>query len=162
MEQGDTVTARVEGADSGDGNNWLAGSLPYKIYRVSSLMNLRLQGRLKAKGINLSQWRVLSVLRSCGRISMGQIVEQTLMEQPTISRVIAQLQQDGLVMREASSEDSRVSLISLSPSGLAMFDDIAPQAARHQATALEGFGPDDVATLVRLLSHIEDNIARDR
>ncbi|WDF74552.1 MarR family winged helix-turn-helix transcriptional regulator [Novosphingobium sp. KACC 22771] len=142
-----------------DGNGWLGDFLPYQIYRVSSLMNIRLSGRLKASGINLSQWRVLSVLRSQGQMSMSQIVDRTLMEQPTISRVISQLHNDGMVEREISPEDSRVALVSLSERGRALFDEIAVSAVRHQKIALDGVSKADIAALRRALSQIEANIS---
>ncbi|NOW47372.1 DNA-binding MarR family transcriptional regulator [Novosphingobium sp. SG751A] len=142
-----------------DGNGWLGDFLPYQIYRVSSLMNIRLSGRLKASGINLSQWRVLSVLRSQGQMSMSQIVDRTLMEQPTISRVISQLHSDGMVEREISPEDSRVALVSLSERGRELFDEIAVSAVRHQKIALDGVSKADIAALRRALSQIEANIS---
>jgi len=149
--------ARTTGA-----NEWLDTFVPYQIYRVSTLMNMRLQGRLKAVGINLSQWRVLSVLRSHGRLSLTQIVERTVMEQPTISRVIGQLEDEAFVERVSSPDDSRISLVSLSPKGEAMFDAISPDAVRHQRTALEGLTPEDLSCLRRILDHIENNVSRDR
>jgi len=142
-----------------DGNGWLGDFLPYQIYRVSSLMNIRLSGRLKASGINLSQWRVLSVLRSQGQMSMSQIVDATLMEQPTISRVISQLHGDGMVEREISPEDSRVALVSLSERGRVLFDEIAVSAVRHQKIALDGVSKADIAVLRRALNQIEANIS---
>jgi len=140
-----------------DGNGWLGDFLPYQIYRVSSLMNIRLSGRLKASGINLSQWRVLSVLQ--GQMSMSQIVDRTLMEQPTISRVISQLHNDGMVEREISPEDSRVALVSLSERGRELFDEIAVSAVRHQKIALDGVSKADITALRRALSQIEANIS---
>lgn len=152
----------LKNPDETGGNDWLDAFVPYQIYRVSTLMNMRLQGRLKAVGINLSQWRVLSVLRSQGRLSLTEIVERTVMEQPTISRVISQLEDEGLIERASSPDDSRISLVSLSPRGEAMFDEISPDAVRHQRTALEGLSPDDLGALRRILAHIENNVARDR
>ncbi len=145
-----------------EASGWLQDFLPYQIYRVSTLMNLRLQGRLKANGINLSQWRVLSVLRSLGRLNVTQIVENTLMEQPTISRVIVQLEEEGLVARTLSSEDSRISLISLSDKGNLLFDEIAPAAVKHQRTALEGLTESQLDMMRSALALIEANIRQDR
>lgn len=145
-----------------EANGWLPEFLPYQIYRVSTLMNLRLQGRLRANGLNLSQWRVLSVLKSFGRLSVKQIVERTLMEQPTISRVISQLEEENLVVRTLSNEDSRLSLISLSAQGDLQFEDIAPVAIKHQRTALEGLSESDLDLMRRMLAQIELNITQDR
>ena len=150
------------GAPVVPGDDWLEDFIPYRIYRVSSLMNMRVQGRLRACGVNLSQWRVLGVLRSDGRLSMTQIVERTVMEQPTISRVIAQLADVGLVSRSFSVEDSRIALISLSVKGQALFDEIAPGTIRNQRMALDGLTSAELKTLGRVLEKIEANIERDR
>lgn len=144
------------------GNGWLKDFVPYQIYRVSSLMNMRMQGRLRANGINLSQWRVLSVLRSAGCLSMTQIVEHSVMEQPTVSRVIAQFVDQGLVIRAVSAEDSRLSLVSLSSQGQALFDEIAPGAVRNQSAALEGLSVQELNVLRGALAKIEANISLDR
>ncbi len=125
-------------------------------------MNTRLQGRLRCHRLNLSQWRVLSVLNSFGQLSVTQIVEHTLMEQPTVSRVISQLEHDTLVLRTLSPEDSRISFIILSPKGDALFQEIAPAAMRHQKVALEGLSEPELASLRRLLGLIERNITQDR
>ena len=46
-----------------------------------------------------------------GPMSIGGIVETTLMEQPTTSRVVAQLEREGHVGRRLSDRDSRVAEI---------------------------------------------------
>jgi DNA-binding MarR family transcriptional regulator len=143
--------------ESGDG--WLDDFLPYHLYRVSNLMNLRLQGRLRNKGINLSQWRVLSVLRSYGRLRLSKVVEYTLMEQPTASRVVAQLESDGLLDRRVPEKDSRLMEVALTHKGTATFDDIIPSAYLHQRRALEGLSPKELAAFRATLRAISDNIA---
>ena len=88
------------------GNGWLDDFVPYQLYRVTNKLNARLLKRLKTMRINSSQWRVLSVLRAYGPLSIGRIVETTLMEQPTTSRVVAQLERVGHV--EAAAVRSRL------------------------------------------------------
>ncbi len=152
-------------ADSADpssvlesGNGWLDDFLPYHLYRVSNLMNLRLQGRLRNNGINLSQWRVLSVLRSYGRLHLSKVVEYALMEQPTASRVVAQLESDGLIDRRVPEKDSRLMEVALTHKGAAMFDAIIPAAYLHQRRALEGLSPKELVALRETLRAIADNI----
>jgi DNA-binding MarR family transcriptional regulator len=105
-----------------------------------------------------SQWRVLSVLQAYGALSINEIVEATLMEQPTISRVVTRLQKDGLVARRLSARDSRMALISLTGAGVAVFKQIIPAALRHQEQALHGIGRKEIARLVATLEKIEKNI----
>ncbi|MGH8138955.1 MAG: MarR family winged helix-turn-helix transcriptional regulator [Steroidobacteraceae bacterium] len=140
------------------GDRWLDGFIPYRLYRATRKLGARLHTRLRALRISPSQWRVLSVLKAFGDLSIGEIVEATLMEQPTISRVVARLERDGRVKRRLSSRDSRMALISLTASGVEAFKQIIPAALRHQDEALQGVGRKEIARLVATLEKIERNI----
>lgn len=144
--------------DYAKGDGWLDDYLPYQLYRATNRLNVRLQGRLRAIGINLSQWRVLSVLRSYGTLTIGRIVETTLMEQPTVSRVVVQLEQDGLVSRNVSDADSRMVDITITLKGAEAFDSIRSSAYRHEKLALEGLDQKQLDSLRDTLRHIELNI----
>ena len=143
------------------GNGWLDDFVPYQLYRVTNKLNARLLKRLKMMRINTSQWRVLSVLRAYGPLSIGRIVETTLLEQPTTSRVVAQLERVGHVKRRLHDRDSRVVEISITPAGLQAFDDIVPAALKHQSLAFQNVSAKEAAQLVATLRKIEKNIAPD-
>lgn len=142
-----------------EANYWLDDFLPYRLYRVTNKLNARLLTRLKKMRINASQWRVLSVLRAYGAMSIGGIVETTLMEQPTTSRVVAQLERLGHVQRRPSDRDSRVAEISITAAGLEAFESIVPAALKHQSLAFQNTSPKEIALLVDILKRVESNIA---
>jgi DNA-binding MarR family transcriptional regulator len=153
---------RTQGADPLiKGNGWLDDFVPYQLYRVTNKLNARLLKWLKTMRINTSQWRVLSVLRAYGPLSIGRIVETTLMEQPTTSRVVAQLERVGHVKRRLHDRDSRVVEISITPAGLQAFEDIVPAALKHQSLAFQNVSAKETAQLVATLRKIEKNIAPD-
>ncbi len=141
------------------GNAWLDDFVPYQLYRVTNKLNARLLKRLKTMRINTSQWRVLSVLRAYGPLSIGRIVATTLMEQPTTSRVVAQLERVGHVKRRLHDRDSRVVEISITPAGLQAFEGIVPAALKHQSLAFQNISAKETAQLVETLRKIEKNIA---
>jgi DNA-binding MarR family transcriptional regulator len=143
------------------GNAWLDDFVPYQLYRVTNKLNARLLKRLKTMRINSSQWRVLSVLRAYGPLSIGRIVETTLMEQPTTSRVVAQLERVGHVKRRLHDRDSRVVEISITAAGLQAFEGIVPAALKHESLAFQNIGAKETAQLVETLRKIEKNIAPD-
>lgn len=146
------------GQDLGQGDGWIDSFVPYQLYRVTSKLNAKLMGKLKASKINPSKWRVLSVLRAYGTLSVGKIVEFTLMEQPTVSRVVAQLEQDALVERRWSAADSRVLEVTLTDAGVEAFNEIIPTALRHQELAFQGFSRKEIDALCGMLSRIEKNL----
>ncbi len=145
--------------EAGDG--WLDDFTPYLLYRVVNRLNNRLLARLKAIDISPSQWRVLSVLRSHGTLTIGKVVEHTLMEQPTVSRVIDQLEKDDLAHRRTAAGDSRMIEVYLTTSGGEAFDKILPAARRHEKIAMEGFTAREIATLKGYLARLESNITMD-
>jgi MarR family transcriptional regulator, organic hydroperoxide resistance regulator len=140
------------------GDQWLDSYFPYRLYRASKTLQLRLHTRLRAMRMSSSQWRVISVLKAYGALSIGEIVEATLMEQPTISRVVSRLEKNDLVARRPSTRDSRMALISLTAAGSEVFKQIVPAAMRHQELALDGIPRKDIAQLLATLERIEENI----
>ena len=86
--------------DHEKGDHWLGKFVPYHIYRITSQHNKLLRKRLRRSGINIARWRVLAVLQDNGRMNISQIVERTIIEQPTVSRIVDQLEREGLAFRE--------------------------------------------------------------
>lgn len=144
--------------DPHQGNHWLDTYVPYQLYRLTNRLDRRLQARLRKLGIKPSPWRVMTVLRSHGTLTIGNIVEYTLMEQPTVSRVIMQLEADGLIEREISGEDSRVTLVTLTPEGAVKIDTIVAIAHRHEQEALSDLSKEEVAQFKAIVAKIEQNI----
>jgi DNA-binding MarR family transcriptional regulator len=143
---------------SGHGDKWLQNFVPYLMYRITNQLTRRIRGRLRKSNINITRWRVLSVLRAYGELSLGQIVELTVMEQPSVSRVVAQLEREGLVKREMSTQDSRFVYVSLAPAGTRAFQQIYPTAQKHQDRALKGFSKKEITALKSFLHRIQENI----
>lgn len=100
----------------------------------------------------------MSVLRSFGTLTIGKVSDFSLMEQPTVSRVIMQLEADGLVARQVSKEDSRATEVTLTAAGIAKMEAIIPTAYRHQREALAGISAAEMALLRETLARIEQNI----
>lgn len=155
------VSEPISTDDLEAGNRWIDDYIPYQLYKVTSQLNIRLHKRLRATGVNLSQWRILSVLRAYGRLNLSQIIEHTLMEQPTVSRVVVQLESDGLVTRHGSAADSRIVEVVITRKGAETFNEIIPTAFRHQRIAFDSLQPAELEMLSAILRKIEKNISQD-
>lgn len=148
-------------SDRNGGDNWLDGFVPYQLYRITNNLTQRLRARLREQPVSISHWRVLSGLRARGTLTINEIAELTAMEQPTVSRVVTRLVEDGLVSRRASSRDSRFMEITLTEQGHGAFDEIYPIAQQHQDAALQGLSAAEIDTLQTLLLRIQKNIDAD-
>jgi len=143
---------------AGHGDKWLRTFVPYLLYRTSNQLNRKIRTRLRQSGVNLARWRVLAVLRAYGQLNLSRIVELTVMEQPSISRIVTQLEHEGLARRKVSTADSRVVYVSLTAAGEKAFKEIFPAAQRHQGQALSGFSDREIDKLTDFLRRIQDNI----
>jgi len=140
------------------GDKWLRTFVPYLMYHITSKLNMRIRKKLRTSGMNLARWRVLSVLRAYGEINLGRVVELTVMEQPSVSRIVTQLEREGLVKRKLSKTDSRFVLVRLTAAGEKAFKSVYPTAERHQKIALNGFTKKEISTLIGYLRRIQKNI----
>ena len=103
------------------GDHWLGKFVPYLIYRITNKLNQRLRKSLRKSGINVARWRVMSVLKDKSALNMGEIVAATIIEQPTVSRIVDQLEREGLAVRKADDKDSRYVQVMLTDEGEAAF-----------------------------------------
>ncbi len=141
-----------------NGDHWLGKFVPYLMYRITNQLNQSLRRRLRRSGINIARWRVLAVLKDNGRMNIGQIVERTIIEQPTVSRIVDQLESEGLALRATCDVDSRFVQVMLTQAGEKAFKEIYPTATKNQERALRDFTQPEIKTLIGFLERIQNNI----
>ena len=105
--------------------------LPAYFHRITNLLNARLLERLRIHGMTVPRWRVLIGLIVRDGRTISDLVEFTIITQPVLSRIIDQMERDGLVKRQTARRDSRVVEVYLTPHGRKLYAEIAPVAARH-------------------------------
>ena len=103
--------------------------LPYRLNVVASLVSQALS-RIYADryGIGVPEWRVLVTLGQYGVMTAKAIGAHTHMHKTKVSRAVALLERRKLVTRRANRADLREAFLGLTPSGRAMYDDLAPIA----------------------------------
>jgi DNA-binding MarR family transcriptional regulator len=105
--------------------------VPYLINHVASLFNLQFKKDLRMTGMSVMQWRVLAVLRGAPGLSLREISDKTAIDQPTLSRVIDQLDERKLIERAARLSDGRYLALSLTAAGDELFERLWQLAWKH-------------------------------
>jgi homoprotocatechuate degradation regulator HpaR len=72
---------------------------------------------LRNAGITEQQWRVLRVLNDDGVLEAGAVARNALLYAPSVTRIIKDLQERGLVTKQPDPEDARRSRISITEQG---------------------------------------------
>jgi len=135
--------------------------LPYQLAVVASLVSQALS-RVYARRykIGVPEWRVLVTLGQFGVLTGKTIGERTLMHKTKVSRAVAVLEKRKLLVRKANRADMREAFISLTASGRAMYEELAPHAVEFNRKLTDILSPSDRAAFNRALLLITDRSAR--
>ncbi|MGB0592573.1 MAG: MarR family winged helix-turn-helix transcriptional regulator [Myxococcota bacterium] len=102
---------------------------PYQVTVLSDRIARRTSKIVKEHGLNLSQWRVLAAIAEVpGRTSV-EVVTVTPMDKGIVSRATKALLAMGLVRREASQSDGRISHLHLTDAGVTLYHQLIPCVA---------------------------------
>ncbi len=127
-----------------------------------SLMRLARRLRQQAEaGVSPSVLSALSTLEK-GPLSLGELADAERVQPPTMSRIVARLEEMELIIRVADADDKRVARVSLSPAGKKMLSSNRSRKNAYLARRLRDLGISDgeVARTVDLLESILDEDAQ--
>ncbi|MBS0526199.1 MAG: MarR family transcriptional regulator [Proteobacteria bacterium] len=132
--------------------------LPYLLNRAGARIAAAFNAEMRQIGASLQVWRVLAALREQDGRRMGDLSKTTSIEVSTLTRLVDNMEKDGLVVRRRDSGDARAISLYVTRSGRRLTQRIVPVAERYQAVALKGFTVGEVAVLKRALRRLYDNM----
>ncbi len=105
------------------------------ILRTSDLLENRLARLLRQYDLTPSQYNAMRIMRGEGEpMPCLEVAQRMIQVAPAITRVVDQLVGRGLVYKQQSSEDRRVFLIELTPSGTRLLKKLdEPIQSLHQS-----------------------------
>lgn len=120
-------------------------------YRKVALL---VQQQIKAYHLTPEQWAVLFRIGEEDGLIQREIADRASKDKPTVTRILASLEQKGLIRKEEGSEDRRSFRIFISEAGRDMVKAIAPLEKEAMETACEGIPEQERELLVSLLQQI--------
>jgi len=96
--------------------------------------------------------------RGAMRSLQTELARLAHIEQPTMAQLLGRMERDGLIRRAVNPLDGRSSLVSLTSLALKRLPAAREVLAEGNRLALEGFSEREIATLVRLLQRVLDNV----
>jgi len=110
-----------------------------RIWRIGKLLADERRRTLARLGIDAATLDLLSTLRRAGppyRLTAGALAGQSLVSAGAISQRVARAEREGLVRRERSGADGRLSYVTLTPAGHALIERSVDGLLRHEETLL--------------------------
>lgn len=132
--------------------------LPYAINRMAFKMNARLKSDLKGLSLGIPQWRILAVLANEGSSNIKMLVDYTMVEQSTLSKMIDRMISDGYIVRDVDDNDARSRTISLTTSGLEKYKIAFALVEAHSRRVVVGMTPSEISKLTKLVNKMLTNL----
>ncbi len=102
-----------------------------------------------------SQTAALATIDLHGPLTPSELAAIERVQRPTATRIVARLEQDGLLDRAADPHDGRSSIVSATPRGRALIARLRTRKNAYLAKRLRTLDDDDVATLARAAGILE-------
>ena len=115
----------------------------------------RLRRQDDAIGLSAARMSALSVVVFGGPVTIGRLAEAEQVSGPTITRLLAGMERDGLLKRARDADDRRVIWIKATPRGTRLLQEGRRRRVEALASELAALDPADLTLLARAAELIE-------
>jgi DNA-binding MarR family transcriptional regulator len=125
------------------------------VMRVQQILLSAVDGALRPHSLTFARYEALVLLSfsRAGRLPMRVMGDRLQLHPTSVTNIVDRLQADGLVRRVPHPTDRRATLVEITDSGRAVFED-ATKAVTDVDFGLSGLSPDEEAQLTGLLSRV--------
>lgn len=114
----------------------------------------RYAGMSRARGI------LFHMMRLDREVSQAAIQQRLGIDRSAVTRIVKQMEADGLVTRRPDPSDNRFTLVQLTEGGCTLQKEISAKLQRADTTLLQGVSRADMLCTVRTLTRIRENAER--
>jgi DNA-binding MarR family transcriptional regulator len=105
--------------------------------------------------VSPSQAAALATIEQHGPISPSELAARERIKRPTATRVIANLQEAGLIARAPDPADARSATLELTPAGRSFVQRLQRRKTAYLARRLDALAPDELEALERAAELLE-------
>ncbi len=102
-----------------------------------------------------TQGAALNTVACHGPLTPSELAAREKIQRPTATRVLARLEEAGLIERTADPADRRSSLVSTTPAGVDLLASVRDRKDAYLAQRLDRLSPEDLAALDRAAGILE-------
>jgi DNA-binding MarR family transcriptional regulator len=133
----------------------LESYLPHRLNLVSSMITQAMAKIADERfGLAIAEWRVVAALGQFGEITAKDVGDHAHMHKTKVSRAVAELERRRLVQRRTNRQDLREAFLSLSPTGRALYEEMAPLALDFSRQLSDGLHDQEQRIFEKVLAHL--------
>jgi DNA-binding MarR family transcriptional regulator len=134
--------------------------LAHRLRPVVTRLARRMRQQVGA-GLTPTQGAALVTIDCHGPLTPSELAAREKIQRPTATRVLARLEEAGLVTRTPDPDDRRSSLLSSTPAGRELLDSVRDRKDMYLARRLDRLRPEDRAALERAAGILERMLEED-
>ena len=133
--------------------------LPYRLSILTNKISASIADTYRGKfGLSITEWRIMAVLGEYPKISADEVSIKTQIEKSILSRAIAKLLLRKLIEREFSKTDRRRSILTLTASGMSVYEEVVPLALQYESQLLKCFSKRECEQFSLLLESLHQAV----
>jgi MarR family transcriptional regulator, transcriptional regulator for hemolysin len=119
----------------------------------------RLEQALRPSELSLAGFQALRVVNRFGSATMGELADYTLTDRTTLTRVVDELVEAGMMERHKPASDRRKVVLGLTETGRRAFDRAATAAASDMLDIMHGTPEAELRAAIRLQQRLISRLA---
>ena len=129
--------------------------MPYLLNQAADATGRGFETYYKSKyGMLRTEWRVIFHVGRYGQMTAKEICARARIHKTKVSRAVRALETKRYLKRKVQPEDRRHELLSLTPTGARVFDDLVAEAQAFDARLLAGFSDAEVRQVREVLGKL--------
>ena len=128
--------------------------LGYLLGQANHALYKDFDAHVRAAGLSSIEWRVLATLHDSEPLTISQLAREVLSKQPTVTKLVQRMAEQGWVTLQADASDQRRTLVAATAAGKRLVKPLVHQARRHEARILSTLGAAEKAALRTLLGKL--------
>lgn len=122
--------------------------------RAHQAVHEALRRDMERRGLSMKEFAVLEVLLHKGRLPIGEIGDRVLLTSGSMTYVIDQLEEEGLIQRKPCPEDRRIIYVCLTDKGRALIEEIFPEHAALIERLMDGLSCEEKREAAALMKRL--------
>lgn len=128
--------------------------LGYLLGQANHALYKDFDAHVRAAGLSSIEWRVLATLHDSEPLSVSQLAHEVLSKQPTVTKLVQRMAEQGWVTMQACPSDQRRTLVGATAAGRRLVKPLVEKARAHEAQLLKALGPTEKLALRKLLGKL--------
>jgi DNA-binding MarR family transcriptional regulator len=135
-------------------NRFVDGYLGYLLGQAHHALYKEFDAHVRAAGLSSAEWRVLATLHDSEPLTVGQLAQEVLAKQPTVTKLVRRMSDQGWVALHAHASDQRCTLVVATPAGKRLVKPLVDEAKQQEARMLRSLAATEKAALRKLLEKL--------